>query len=53
MVHHEFEGVCWAKDCIERAVGGERYHYEREDLDREARDPKYPSGIGPSGGDGC
>jgi len=25
---HEHEGVCWAKDCIGREAGGERYHYE-------------------------
>jgi transposase len=25
---HEHEGVCWAKDCIGREDGGERYHYE-------------------------
>ena len=25
---HEHEGVCWAKECIGREAGGERYHYE-------------------------
>jgi transposase len=42
---HEHEGVCWAKDCIERQVGGERYHYEPPKIWVEKHVyPKYACG---------
>jgi transposase len=42
---HEHEGVCWAKDCIERTVGSERYHYEPPKIWVEQHVyPKYACG---------